>query len=176
MGKIQSKEITIPPISAENEGFKSLFVRGITGDFNQCAMGLPAGTRFSDFRRRRDSRWILPPIAHGKPLRYKLLRKGSTLWETSAEMLPCGMWWANVRRRSSRDKEEGECPDFWTVPVEKYPETPVNECEIDESCTSNPRHKCCGTEVSGTGKCVLPKAYGQKTARPINESDIKRCY
>lgn len=55
-------------------------------------------------------------------------------------------------------RREGECPDFWTVPVEKYPETPVNECEIDESCTSNPRHKCCGTEVSGTRKCVLPKA------------------
>ena len=41
------------------------------------------------------------------------------------------------------------------VPVEKYPETPINECETDDNC-SNATHKCCDTDTHGIRKCVAP--------------------
>jgi len=52
-------------------------------------------------------------------------------------------------------RRAGNCPDFWTVPVEKWPATPINECDTDENCP-NSAHKCCGTDTSGIRKCVNP--------------------
>jgi len=52
-------------------------------------------------------------------------------------------------------RRAGNCPDFWTVPVEKYPDTPINQCDTDDNC-SNPVHKCCGTDTMGIRKCVNP--------------------
>jgi len=52
-------------------------------------------------------------------------------------------------------RRAGHCPDFWKVPVEHYPEVPVNQCEIDDDCLT-PIHKCCGTDTSGIRKCVNP--------------------
>jgi len=55
-------------------------------------------------------------------------------------------------------RRDGECPDFWKVPVENYPNVPINECDIDTDCTAVSNHKCCGTTYASTRKCVLPKA------------------
>ena len=49
---------------------------------------------------------------------------------------------------------------FGQVPVEKYPETPVNECEIDTNCTADVQHKCCPTDTMGIRKCVAPVVHG----------------
>jgi len=52
------------------------------------------------------------------------------------------------------ERRPGECPEFWNIPVEKYPK---NDCDIDAGCPKN-SHKCCPTEIPGIRKCVLPKA------------------
>ena len=42
------------------------------------------------------------------------------------------------------------------VPAEEYPQTPVNECEIDDDCFNHPFKKCCDSTYVGIRKCVLP--------------------
>jgi len=66
-------------------------------------------------------------------------------------------------------KKIGDCPHYLKVPVEMYPEEPINECDTDAGCKNN-EHKCCPTIWLGTFKCVLPTDLGVPVSPPVGAS------